>query len=70
MQHEEAVVDKRKKNEEVGECRPLLGLQLSQRKHNINIHTGKMVTGGGTVEPERSLEGQQFTKLGRKFQHD
>jgi hypothetical protein len=28
--------------------------------------------GGGVwrVEPERRLEGQQFTKLGRKYQHD
>jgi hypothetical protein len=25
---------------------------------------------GGRVEPERRLEGQQFTKLGRKYQHD
>ncbi len=26
--------------------------------------------GGGRVEPERRLEGHQFTKLGRKYQHD
>ncbi len=25
---------------------------------------------GGRVEPERRLEGQQFTKLGRKYHHD
>ncbi len=25
---------------------------------------------GGRVEPEKRLEGQQFTKLGRKYQHD
>jgi hypothetical protein len=25
---------------------------------------------GGRVEPERRLEGQQFTKLGRKYQYD
>jgi hypothetical protein len=33
------------------------------------IHTGK---GGseGRVKPERRGEGQQFTKLGRKYQHD
>jgi hypothetical protein len=30
------------------------------------IHTGKV----GRVEPERSGEGQQFKKLGRKYQHD
>ncbi len=26
--------------------------------------------GGGRVEPERRLEGQQFSKLSRKYQHD
>jgi hypothetical protein len=26
--------------------------------------------GGGRVESERRLEGQQFTKLDRKYQHD
>jgi hypothetical protein len=26
--------------------------------------------GGGRVQPERRGEGQQFTKLGRKYQHD
>ncbi len=25
---------------------------------------------GGGIEPEKWLEGQQFTKLGRKYQHD
>ncbi len=25
---------------------------------------------GGKDEPERRLEGHQFTKLGRKYQHD
>ncbi len=25
---------------------------------------------GGGVEPERRGKGQQFTKLGRKYQHD
>jgi hypothetical protein len=33
--------------------------------YSILIHTG---TGGG--EPERRGEGQQLTKLGRKYQHD
>jgi hypothetical protein len=37
------------------------------RVNSILIHTGK---GGGRVEPDRKLEGQQFTKLGRKYQHD
>jgi hypothetical protein len=27
------------------------------------------VEGRGRVEPERRLEGQQFTKLGQKYQH-
>jgi hypothetical protein len=26
--------------------------------------------GGGRVEPETRLEGQQFTKMGRKYQLD
>jgi hypothetical protein len=26
--------------------------------------------GGGRVDPERRFEGQQFTELGRKYQHD
>jgi hypothetical protein len=32
-------------------------------------HTGKEGGGGGRVKPERRLEGQQFTKLGQKYQH-
>jgi hypothetical protein len=53
MKHKEAVVDEGKKNEEVRECRPLLGLQLSQtmaiinKEIFLNIHTGNFVTGGG-----------------------
>ncbi len=35
----------------------------------LYFDTGKG-RGGGRVEPERRLEGQQFTKLGRKYQHD
>ncbi len=34
------------------------------------INTGKGGDGGGGCSPERSLEGQQFTMLGRKYQHD
>jgi hypothetical protein len=30
----------------------------------VIVHTGK-----GVIEPERKLEWQQFTKLGRKYQH-
>ncbi len=36
--------------------------------YSILIHRGK--GGRGRVEPERRLERLQFTKLGRKFQHD
>jgi hypothetical protein len=35
--------------------------------YSILIHTGK---GGGVVDSKRRLEGQEFTKLGRKYQHD
>jgi hypothetical protein len=35
--------------------------------HCLYCDAGK---GKGRVEPERRLEGQQFTKLGRKYQHD
>ncbi len=35
--------------------------------YTVLIHTGG---GGGGVEPERRGEGQQFTKLGRKYLHD
>ncbi len=35
---------------------------------SILIHIGK--GDGGRIEPERRSEGQQFTKLGRKYQHD
>jgi hypothetical protein len=38
------------------------------RVYSILIHTGK--GGRGESEPERRLEEQQFTKLGRKYQHD
>ncbi len=38
------------------------------RVYSILIHTGK--GGRGESQPERRLEGQQFTKLGRKYQHD
>jgi hypothetical protein len=35
--------------------------------YSILIHIGK---GGGRIQPERRLEVQQITKLGRKYQHD
>ncbi len=35
-------------------------------EYSILIYTGR----GRRVEPERGLEGHQFTKLGRKYQHD
>ncbi len=40
------------------------------RVHRILIHTWKGERGGQRVDPERGLEGKQFTKLGRKYQHD
>jgi hypothetical protein len=42
--------------------------------HCIRVYTVYLFTQGrwgrGRVEPESRLEGQQFTKLGRKYQHD
>jgi hypothetical protein len=37
---------------------------LCIRVYSIRFHTGKE---GGEVGPGRRLEGQQFTKLGRKY---
>jgi hypothetical protein len=45
------------------------GVYLSEAPPPLTLyayHTGK----GRRDEPERRLEGQQFTKLGRKYQHD
>jgi hypothetical protein len=40
----------------------------------LEINCVHLMNGGGgeveRVEPERRLEGQQFTKLGRNYQHD
>jgi hypothetical protein len=52
-----------------GTLRPvLICLKTGTPTHvyTLHIHTGM----GGGGEPERKLEGQQFTKLGRKYQHD
>ncbi len=59
---------------------PPYTLYMCLRVYSIIIHTGKGRMGGelnqregedgGRVEPERRLEGRQFTKLGRKYQHD
>ncbi len=41
--------------------------------HTVHVYTVYLFTqewGRERVEPERRLEGQQFTKLGRKYQHD
>jgi hypothetical protein len=42
--------------------------------YTVYVYTVYLITqgrgGGGRVEPERTLEGRQFTKLGRKYQHD
>jgi hypothetical protein len=40
---------------------------MSVHMYTILIHTGE---GGEIVELERRREGQQFTKLDRKYQHD
>ncbi len=45
-----------------------------QPLRKVYVYTVYLFTQGrgpeGTVEPERRLEGQQFTKLGQKYQHD
>ncbi len=43
--------------------------------HTVYVYTVYLVTHrkeveGGRMEPERRLEGQQFTKLGRKYKND
>ncbi len=38
--------------------------------YSILIYTGKGERGGVRIEPERRIEWKQFTKLGRKYQHD
>jgi hypothetical protein len=48
---------------------PLNTVQYYARVYSKLIHPGKGGR-GGRVEPERRLEGQQFTKLGRKDQRD
>jgi hypothetical protein len=44
--------------------------KMSSKKELFYKGTLWQVEEGGRVEPERRLEGQQFTKLGRKYQHD
>jgi hypothetical protein len=41
--------------------------------YSVYVYTVYLFTQGGRKggdEPERRLEGQQFTKLGQKYQHD
>ncbi len=38
--------------------------------YTVYLFTQGRGRGGGGVEPERRLEVQQVTKLGRKYQHD
>jgi hypothetical protein len=40
----------------------------NKNSYKILIHTGK--GRGGRVEPERRVEWQQFTKLGRQYELD
>jgi hypothetical protein len=47
---------------------PLFPLTHCMSVYSILIHTRK--GGRGRVIPERRGEGQQFTKSGRKYQHD
>ncbi len=50
------------------------GVYLSEAQnplHAVYLYTVYLFTmEGGRVEPVRRLEGQQFTKLGQKYQHD
>ena len=48
-----------------GRCLFVWGPPYTLYTFFILIHTGKGLRGG----PERRLEGQQFTKLGQKYQH-
>jgi hypothetical protein len=48
---------------------PPPSLPHCMRVYSILIHQGRGV-GEERVEPERRGEGQKFTKLGRKYQHD
>jgi hypothetical protein len=45
-------------------------VKLMQKIVSNRTLTQGRVEGGGRVEPERRLKGQQFTKLGRKFEYD
>jgi hypothetical protein len=53
---------------------PSLSYDPIPRLHTVYLHTVYLLLihteKGGTDEPERRLEGQQFTRLGRKYQHD
>jgi hypothetical protein len=54
---------------ESGQIQSVTSAEYGLQQNPILIHTGKG-GGGGRVEPERRFEGQEFTKLGRKYQHD
>jgi hypothetical protein len=53
-------------------CMPYTPPPLTHCKSVYSTYTysDRKGRGGGRVEPEKRLEGQQFTKLGREHQHD
>ncbi len=52
-----------------GRCLFVWGPPYTLYTYFILIHTGKRLRGWVRVEPKRRLEGQQFPKLGQKYQH-
>jgi hypothetical protein len=56
-----------------GALRQVFEPSIPSPLHTVYMYTVNLFTqgrGGGRVEPERRLEGQQFTKVGQKYQHD
>jgi hypothetical protein len=55
---------------EAPESHTLFSYTLYACIYTVYLFTQGRGGGGRIVEPERRLEGQQFTKLGRKYKHD